>query len=392
MSHPIPAARSSRAPGGFRAHLPRWPGAELRWVARALRSHRDRLDQPSKLTFAVTYACQSGCQICSIWKKRPEGELSVAEIRRVLESAPRYSWVDLTGGEPFLREDIVEIAATVLEQCPSLALLHLPTNGLDPEGVERSVRAILERGPRRLIMTVSIDGPPELNVALRGHPEAWSAAIDTFDRLRRLRGGGFDVLIGSTLSGENAQAADRIFIEARKVIPGLSRDEIHWNFAQESAHYYANTGDVDGGDVNARYVQLRSLAGDGLSGGQDWASRWNPLSLVDRRYRDHLGAFIQTGRSPMPCQALRSTAFLGPTGMLYPCITWDRPLGNLRDHDYDLKRLWKSPAVDGVAREVHAGDCPQCWTPCEAVPALLGSLPRLLRGPADPSAGGKSVD
>jgi MoaA/NifB/PqqE/SkfB family radical SAM enzyme len=361
----------------------RWPGAELRWLARIAKSHRVRPNQPFKLTFAVTYACQSACTVCNIWKKRPKDELSLDEIRSILRSAPHFSWVDLTGGEPFLRNDIEALAGAVTEECPNLAMLHIPTNGLDPGRIERGILTILERPPRRLIVTVSIDGPPELNVTLRGHPEAWNAAVETFVRLRRLQSRHFGVLIGVTLSAANDGRADEIFDQLRKAIPGLRRSDLHWNFAQESNHFYANTGDLDPGDPQDRYRQLRRVSGDIRPAAADPGTRvadWHPVAIVDRSYRAHLGTFLRTGRSPVPCKSLHSTVFLSPTGELFPCITWDRPLGNLRDHQYNLGNLWRSPAVSEAAAEVRAGNCPQCWTPCEAVPALLGSLPQLIRG------------
>jgi len=298
--------------------------------------------------------------------------------------------VDLTGGEPFLREDIAEIAQAVLEECPSLGLLHLPTNGLDPERVERQTLKILECGPRRLIMTVSIDGPPDLNVALRGHPDAWDAAVDTFSRLRRLRSRNFDVLVGITLSAANEEEAGEVYNELRKVLPDLKKSELHWNVAQESSHYYANTSALEPVDSGRLYNLLRHHAGDDEPVGTGFRERvvwWSPVALVDRSYRGHLGSFLKTGRAPVTCKSLRSTAFLDPKGSLFPCITWDRPLGNLRDHNYDLTSLWNSPRVVAAANEVAEGSCPQCWTPCEAVPTLLGSIPELIRGAGSPVRG-----
>ena len=358
-------------------------GPELRWLSQALRSHRGRLGQPFKITFAVTYACQSGCKHCNIWKRKPSGELTVSEIRKIFRSVPALSWVDLTGGEPFLRPDLEEITEAVLQECPNLALLHLPTNGLESERIERGVHTILAQGPRRLILTVSCDGPPELNVALRGHPEAWTASLDTFQRLRSLRSSRFDVLLGATLSADNVSEAHRIYSEAKKVIPTLQREDIHWNLAQESPHYYGNDQQLDPGRNIAQLKKMRQLAGDdepvGLSP-RKIAAHWNPMRAVDRSYRAHLAAFLDTQRSPVACRSLHSTAFLDPMGVLYPCITWDNPLGNLRENNYDLRRLWSDDKVSATAKEVRSGNCPQCWTPCEAVPALLGDLPRLVQG------------
>ena len=348
-------------------------GPEIRLLAGALRARRRRLDHPLKLTWAVTYACQSGCLSCAIWQRKPTGELKLPEIRRIFEQAPGFAWVDLTGGEPFLRGDIEDIAATVVERCKDLVLLHLPTNGLDPDRVERGVRAMLDRKPRRLIITVSVDGPPGLNETLRGHEDAWTAALETFARLRRLRGSRFAVYLGITLQPANWGLAAEIYPEARRVVPGLESSELHWNVAQGSDHFYGNGG-FDAVMPLGIAEHLRVLSGDDSP-----PHSLHPVQTLDRAYRAQVAAFLQSGTSPLPCRALWSTAFLDPKGVLYPCITWDKPLGGLRDHDLNLPALWSSRAVADAAEEVDAGRCPQCWTPCEAVPTLLGHPLALLQ-------------
>jgi MoaA/NifB/PqqE/SkfB family radical SAM enzyme len=352
-------------------------GPEIRLLAGALKASRRRLDQPLKLTWAVTYGCQSGCLSCAIWQRTPEGELKLDEIRKLFERAPGFSWVDITGGEPFLRNDLEDIAATVIERCRDLVLLHLPTNGLDPDRTERGVRAMLGMRPRRLILTVSVDGPPGLNETLRGHPEAWTAAIETFARLRRLRRrGAFDVYLGVTLQPANIEQAADILPAARRTIPDLAQDELHWNVAQTSDHFYGKSEMPKmGADVASR---LRVLSGDDRRSPLDRLRGMHPVKHLDRRYRAHVAEFLKTGKSPLACRALWSTAFLDPKGVLYPCITWDRPLGSIRDHDYDLPALWRTQGVASAAADVDAGDCPQCWTPCEAVPTLLANPVALL--------------
>ena len=69
---------------------------------------------------------------------------------------------------------------------------------------------------------------------------------------------------------------------------------------------------------------------------------------------------------------------MDPTGNVHPCSMWDRPLGNIRDHDYDLGKIWNAPASLEAVREIREKRCPHCWTPCEAYQSLLGNLPRMV--------------
>ncbi|MDE1824747.1 MAG: radical SAM protein, partial [Candidatus Micrarchaeota archaeon] len=92
-------------------------------VGTILKSNFTRLGRPYKLNFSITYWCQSRCTHCSIWQIRPKGELTLDEIRNFARQNNYFKWVELTGGEPFLRQDIVEIARTFRDECKGLYLL-----------------------------------------------------------------------------------------------------------------------------------------------------------------------------------------------------------------------------------------------------------------------------
>ena len=39
--------------------------------------------------------------------------------------------------------------------------------------------------------------------------------------------------------------------------------------------------------------------------------------------------FLETGRSPLPCKALRAGVFVNAQGEVHPCTVYGRPLGNV---------------------------------------------------------------
>jgi hypothetical protein len=80
----------------------------------------------------------------------------------------------------------------------------------------------------------------------------------------------------------------------------------------------------------------------------------------------------------MNCYMLRSFCFRDPQGNVYPYSMYDRRIANLRDHDYDLRAVWDLPEAGQLQRPIWQFDCPQCWTPCEAHPALLGRALRTI--------------
>ena len=76
----------------------------------------------------------------------------------------------------------------------------------------------------------------------------------------------------------------------------------------------------------------------------------------------------------MPCHALRSSCFIDPWGVVYPCITYSRPMGSLRETGMRLDPIWNARGTGQVQEEIWKGDCPQCWTACEAYQSILGNL------------------
>ena len=58
---------------------------------------------PVDAVLAVTYRCNARCTMCGIWSSKPVAELPPAAYARLPASLRD---VNLTGGEPFLRDDL----------------------------------------------------------------------------------------------------------------------------------------------------------------------------------------------------------------------------------------------------------------------------------------------
>jgi molybdenum cofactor biosynthesis enzyme MoaA len=66
--------------------------------------------------------------MCDSWKKTPQQELTPQEVSTIFNQLPPMDLVRLTGGEPFLRQDLIDIAHAVQNQLNPLCL-HITTNG-----------------------------------------------------------------------------------------------------------------------------------------------------------------------------------------------------------------------------------------------------------------------
>ena len=330
-----------------------------------LRSTAMRPNAPLKLNVCLTYWCQYRCKTCNIWKRKPTDELTTDEVIGLVRENPHVTWADLTGGEIFLRSDIDEILDAMVTGWRRLALLHFPTNGFLTDRIVRSAERIAGRGPAKTIVTVSLDGDEETNDEIRGIRGGFRRQIETFNALRRIPG--IVTVFGVTLSSHNLGRFAETFDACARECPGLTIHDVHLNVAQASDHYYGNsTGSIGLDPVKARedLAHYRKLRG---------RSRW-PTQVLESIYLSYLDDFLTTGRTPMPCHALRAGCFVDPWGVVYPCISYSKPIGRLRETGMRLDPIWNAYETTQLQREIWDGQCPQCWTSCEAYQSILGNV------------------
>lgn len=332
--------------------------------------------RPFKIILALTERCDCRCVVCSIWRKPKGAELAPDEVGRMLAAAPWIRWVNLTGGEPFLREDLVEVVTEVVRALPRLAVLDFPTTGQRTERILESVARIAALGVPRFYVSLSLEGPPELHDRLRGRPGAFEALCRTWAGLRRMPG--VTTFLGMTLSDQNADQVDAALAAVAERVPGTGLDDLHVNVFTRSGHYYDNLAAPVAPPAALSDVLQRLLRRRGRS--------LHPAHLLEAAYLRLLPEHLRTGRSPVPCRSGSASVFVAADGSVYPCTVYDRRLGNVREQP--LGEILDA-AEARAAREVIGADaCPGCWSPCEAQPTLLASAPgSLLRRPRPPASG-----
>lgn len=328
-----------------------------------LLSNIKRLKQPYKLTFPVTYSCNSRCQNCQIWKRKPKNELTLKEIQSFFRQNNQFLWVDISGGEPFLRPDIVEVARTIIENCKNLYMLHFPTNGLLPDLIAKQIAQIARLKPHKFVISVSLDGQPKLYKKLRG-VDGFNKAVETYKKIKTISG--VEVFFGMTLSSENYNKIDETFAAVKEKIPSLKYEDFHINVYHTSEHYYGNAGNVL--PKKEVLIELKKFAK------KKGSPFFSPIMFLEHKYLSYIKEYFATKKTPLPCQALNASIFLDPQGDVYPCSMYNLKIGNIRETS--LAKIWKES--EKIREDIHKGKCTQCWTPCEAYQTIFGNLMKLI--------------
>lgn len=186
-----------------------------RWVIRngAAASH-DAHARPlgERLWIYVNFHCNLHCDYCCV-RSSPTASprvLGLDRVRRIALEAPPLGVRELfvTGGEPFLLEDMDDIVIALVEAAP----VTLLTNGMLFRGRRL---AALKRLPRSgVTLQISLDSPdPALHDAHRGDG-AWQRALDGIDVARAE---GFRVRLAATVATEADEEQFAAFLDARGI-------------------------------------------------------------------------------------------------------------------------------------------------------------------------------
>ncbi len=299
--------------------------------------------RPIDVVLATTYRCNARCIMCNIWKNPSENDL-LPEEYRFLPTSLRY--VNVSGGEPFLRDDIPEIVRVVKERAPSSEII-ISSNGFLPDRVERSMREALKIDPT-IGVGISIDGAGELHNHVRGIPRGFDKCMDTVERLKGL--GMTNIRLAFTVVDDNVDDLPEVYRLTKKM--GI---QFTMAVAQNSSHYFM-TEENHFGRIEKLRERLGPLVEDLLRSSQP--KNWLRAFFAHGLFRYAAGA----GR-PFVCNAAEDFFFVGPNGNIYPCNVLDRVIGNVRETSFD--EIWASHEAEKIREEVRSCQL-RCWMVCTA--------------------------
>lgn len=172
------------------------------------------------LILRVTNRCNASCHFClnRYYQNKPgtgEAELSVPEYERIADHLPGLVLLNLSGGEPYLRPDLAEIAAAFIRRS-GVRLISSPTNGSFPdETVDFAAKVLGEHQGVLLKVGISIDGLGDQHERIRGIPGGYEKALETARRLKQLQQKHRNLMVHAvtTVSAANVRSLDIIMDE-----------------------------------------------------------------------------------------------------------------------------------------------------------------------------------
>ncbi|MHB8844802.1 MAG: radical SAM/SPASM domain-containing protein [Nitrospirota bacterium] len=325
--------------------------------------------EPIQLTFFLTKKCNARCPFCFYLSRRDAlltPELTLDEIRRVSLSLGRLLWLAFSGGEIFLREDLVEIAKTFYGNNRP-AIILLPTNGLLPDRIREQTEAILKKCPKSTVaVKISLDGPEDVHDALRRVPGAYRKALETVDTLRPLleRYPNFELGINTVFCSANEHCMDGI-IDLVQGIEGVGTHTVSLVRGEVAEEGLKKV------DLAAYERTIKKLEANLKKERSGYRFRGSKLKTAqDLLQRRLIHETARKNERLIPCYAGRLTLVLTETGECYPCESFAHRMGNVREWEYDVKKLLAGADAQTALRAVRGSGC-NCTHECYMMMNIL---------------------
>lgn len=302
------------------------------------------------ISLEVTHRCMCRCVMCNIWKiPREVPDLSLEEITKLLSSPELCSLreIDLTGGEPFLRDNMVVlltwIAHAKYAHFPQLQTIAITTNGMFTDKIIEDVTAViplLEEHKIELVIVCGLDAAGEVHNEIRNLKNAWNRVNKTIMALKEIRESYSNLVLGvkTTIIPQNVNELDGIaaFAREHKLFTIISPRIITSNrFGNEELENELAFSAEDLARIKKFY------AGPAFA----WSN-----------HREAMLGYLESGVMKKPCSAGFNTVFVRHTGEVFPCPLIPLSLGNIKNER--LGRLLASAKAAMFRRKI--GTLPEC--------------------------------
>jgi MoaA/NifB/PqqE/SkfB family radical SAM enzyme len=308
---------------------------------------------PLNLTVSVTYHCNSRCKTCNVWKKETR-EFSFDEFDMIFKKIGDLPyWFTISGGEPFLRKDIVELCQSAYDNCRP-GIINIPTNGILSDRIPGKVEEIIESCPdTQIIINLSLDGIGEQHDQIRCVKNNYEKTMKTYQALRQLEFPNFELGIHTVISRFNVDEIPKIYNHFQTFKPDSYITEIAEERVELDTIASCITPDLHDYSKTIDFLtnELKK---------QDFSGVSKITQSFRSQYYELVKRTLKEKRQIIPCYAGFASAQISPDGDVWTCCIRADPIGNLRDNEYDFKKLWFNEKAAKLRESIKKREC---WCP-----------------------------
>ncbi len=304
---------------------------------------------PKHAVISLTSKCNSHCLMCDIWSHPHHDTLMPSDLTKLPTS---LTDINLTGGEPFLRSDLIEIIKNIKNTCPNSRLV-INTNGFLSKTIKKQVRDMILVDPK-IAIRVSLDGYRSLHSQIRQTKYAWTKATKTISMLRPLVS---DLGVSFTIMDKNIQDLPIIFKYC------LKRDlQLSLTLVSSSPIYFGpNKINLRPQDISIFKKNMQIVIKHRLHS-------HNPKEWLRAYFDQGLIEYFENSHRPVACLAGTNSFYLDSQAKVYICHLQNWYLGNLKKDTFPTIWNRRKQYQNSVS------NCQDCWMVCSFKPSLKKNL------------------
>ena len=321
------------------------------------------------LIFHTTSRCNAFCNHCFVWenveaagkfsapdKPSLRDELSLDEINKISQGFPYLLLVNLAGGEPFLRKDIVEIAK-IFYKNNKVNFITIPTNGFLPEVIVPQVEKLCQELPDVFFrLSISIDDIGIEHNKIRSFKDGYETLLKTARDLQFLKEkcNNFDLRAVSVFTQKNQDHFEELLdeLENLEIFDAITVMLIRGN---------PKDPELKKIDIQ-KFTKIQKRLNNGLA--RSWRHPGSKIlsQILAKTSEGVIDSFLNPGVRKFKCYQGQKSLVLNDIGNVFACeILEDKPLGNIRDFNYKIQDLLKHQKSQEIIDFIKAKKCACTW-------------------------------
>lgn len=333
---------------------------------------------PVYLIHFVTERCNARCPHCFVDFKDKNGELTLEQIERIASTSGKcLRNVALTGGEPFLREDLFEIA-NIWYKNSTAQTVSITTNGSMPDKIEDFCQKISKKNIP-VFFLFSYDFIGEKHSEYRRLKDLHINVMTSYELVKKFYPN-MNAMLQLTVSENNADCAFETYnymkneLGVKNINCSIVRGE---NIDKAPDDVRKKVGNV--------YEKLQSQIDKDfdlkkLNGYTDGSLTSAILNAKNKILWKYVLKDFRERKYFSPCRAGELLGIIYSKGDIFPCEMLNKSFGNLADFDYNFLKCWTSEKAINVKKLIRSHKC-HCTYECAWLLNILSNVsyyPNLL--------------
>lgn len=321
---------------------------------------------PRVLNLLVTDQCNCRCQMCNVWQQGSHSLFTPLQLQSAIRDSlfQQVHHVGISGGEPTLREDLVELCNVVLDALPRLKSLSITTNGSRPDVLSYilpAVKTLCDNRDVCFTLNISVDGLGEVHDTVRQRT-IFKSVVKSIE-IARLAG--VRIQLQCTVSSSNVYSVESVRFLA---------EEYGVDIVYRVATTIARLENEEKITQIALSDNQKSFFADFLTS----PATLNQTKMPGRRlfYHDLAERLIGGGTRRSPCYFQYEGVMLTAAGELYNCSISSTSLGNV--FEAKPSELYFSGRAESIRSTLIQHACLDClhdqsgaWSPFMLIRGLL---------------------